>query len=604
MSLRIRAAILVLTAAAYANSLYGVFLFDDIQIYRNPTIRSLSAALTSAWDEYPRAYRRRPVVNFTFAVNYAISGLKPWSYHLVNIAIHMASALLVYDLLRRTITGGTESRLTRSAETVSGAVALLWAVHPLQTQSVTYVTQRCESLMALMFLLMLYALARGASSSRPVRWYVLSVLACWLGIGCKEVMVVAPVVALLFDRIYLAGDWKELCRKRGFVYLGFILSYSWLASMIARTNFDRMSREIAAGRSATAWEYLMTQPGVLLHYLRLSFWPAGLVLRYEWPVVKELSDAVLPGLVIVVLLTLTVWSLIKAPRIGFVAASFFIVLAPTSSIMPIRHPAFEHRMYLPLLSVLILAVLMVWWSAHRWVTISRKGQCALIALLAVVLAIGTHIRNQDYYSSQSMWADILSKQPHNSWAMCEVAMDSLESGKPEKALTLAANAVQHAPQLPKAHSTLGTILAETGNFEAAIASHSNALQLVPNDGDALLGLAVAYEQSGRWDEAVKAFDEALKYCTATDWVLINYAAALAARGKLSTAEQCVRNAIEFNPANGAAYNNLGSIIMMRGGQLDDAIGCFRSAVSFSPLDVRAQENLRRALHIKQTQSAG
>lgn len=267
----------VFTAVAYHNVFGGVFLFDDHSgIVRNRTIRSIESALFSDWEAIPTAYQRRPVVNWSYAVNYAVSGLDPWSYHVFNVLIHIGCMLLLFDFLRRTLQlESVPEDLRNNAVVLAGTIALLWGTHPLQTQSVTYTTQRCESLMSFCYLLCLYGVLQSSSSARKARWYCLVIASFVVGMATKEVMVTAPILVMIYDRIFLSASWRKLFRERRFLYGGFSIGILWLASALLRTSFDKMGREIASGRHATGWEYLLTQPEVLLRYLRLSFWPSG-----------------------------------------------------------------------------------------------------------------------------------------------------------------------------------------------------------------------------------------------------------------------------------------------------------------------------------------
>ena len=181
--------ILMLAASlAYSNCLNAPFIFDDISsIETSPAIRAL-------WPlSQVVANSNRPILNLTLAVNYAVGGLDVRGYHLVNVVVHLLAALTLFALVRQTLRlRDIASRFQESADLIAFSVSLIWLVHPLQTQAVTYIVQRGESLMGLFFLLFLYCTVRGALSPKPNGWYLSAVLCCWLGMGTKEVMVVAP----------------------------------------------------------------------------------------------------------------------------------------------------------------------------------------------------------------------------------------------------------------------------------------------------------------------------------------------------------------------------------------------------------------------------
>src|SRR5262252_678847 len=177
---------------AYTNSFHGVFIFDDLDIPKNLSIRTL----LPPWDAlFGIANVSRPLIGLSLAINYAISGLEVWSYHLLNLLIHLAAALTLFGIVRRTLIGPRlAERFGRHATTLSLAIAMIWLVHPLQTESVTYIIQRGESLMGMLYLLTLYCVIRGADSDRSRLWYAAAVAACAGGMLSKQVMATAPIV--------------------------------------------------------------------------------------------------------------------------------------------------------------------------------------------------------------------------------------------------------------------------------------------------------------------------------------------------------------------------------------------------------------------------
>ena len=203
-------------ALTYANSLSGPMLFDDQSaILDNPQIRHLwpiTAALAP-----PRAsvLANRPIVNLSFAINYAIGGLSVRGYHIGNVSLHILSALVLFGIIRMTLaTPKLRNRFAPAADAVALASALIWMVHPLHTESVDYLTQRTELMMGLFYLLTVYSAIRAARSTARDRWYGAAIVSCLLGMGCKESMVTAPVVVVLYDRIFLFDSMREAWRSR------------------------------------------------------------------------------------------------------------------------------------------------------------------------------------------------------------------------------------------------------------------------------------------------------------------------------------------------------------------------------------------------------
>ncbi len=352
---------MVAAVLAYHNSFSGPFIFDDVGISQNPTIRQLWPIWKPLCPpNHGETVTGRPLLNLSFAANYAVNGLNVWGYHVANLAIHVLAALLLFGILRRTflLPGGADIPVCLMNQDSRGrhkiflalAIALLWAIHPLQTESVTYIVQRAESLVALFYLLTLYCFIRGATSGRGRFWYAAAVLACLLGMASKEVMVSAPLMVLLYDRAFLAGSFREAWRRRYGVYLALASTWVLLGWLVIVAGGRGGSAGFGAG--VGSWAYLCTQFGAIVHYLKLSVWPHPLLLDYGRETVP-ITLEIVPDAILVVLLGLTTLvALWRWPKIGFLGAWFFAILAPTSSIVPVATQVIaEHRMYLPLAAV-------------------------------------------------------------------------------------------------------------------------------------------------------------------------------------------------------------------------------------------------------------
>ena len=402
--------IVIATLVAFSDSFCGVFVFDDYPgIINNRTLQHL----WPIWGPLcpPKnhaAVDGRPLLNLSFAINYAISGENVWSYHATNLMIHVLAALLLFGIVRRTLLlPATRDTWRDAALPLAFVIGLLWALHPLQTESVTYIAQRAESLVGLFYLLTLYCFIRGASSVSPLLsgegpgvraagdtsantlavlhdrphpsplpkgegtvWYVGSAAACLLGMASKEVMVSAPLVVLLYDRTFCAGSFREAWRRRRAFYLALAATWLLLGGLVLSTgNLGKTGG--TSPHEFTWWSYLLTQPGVIVYYLWLSVWPVDQCLDYGWPAAKTVTGVLFPMVAVLGLLALTAWALVKRPALAFLGVSFFAVLAPTSSFLPLRQAAFEHRMYLPL-AVVLTIIAMGGWQTFKWLVREEK----------------------------------------------------------------------------------------------------------------------------------------------------------------------------------------------------------------------------------------
>ena len=518
-------AVAAVTLWAYRGSLGGPFIWDDVpNIPGNPRIRQLG------WDAL--AGTSRPLTQLTFALNHALGGLDVRGYHAVNLVVHVLAALALYALARRTFASAAlRPRFGSAAPWLAVVLAASWAVHPLQTEAVTYIVQRAESLAGLLYLLVLHALARGAESRRPLGWHVAAVGCCALGMAVKPVMATAPLMALLYDRAFLAGSFRAaLARRRG-LYVALAASVLVLPVVLAagRHDWDVSTGFRMAG--LTPGRYALTQLAVVAHYLRLAVWPSPLILDYAWPTARGLGDVMPGALLTIPLLALTAVGLARNRAPGFLGAWCFVILAPTSSFVPIADAAFEHRMYLPLAAPLALA------AAGAWrIAAGRRGAtiAAVLAALAVVgtLAEVTVRRNRDYASEVAIWSDNIAKHPRN----------------------------------PRPYVQLGTALAAAGRSDEAIRSFETALRLKPDYGAALGNLTHARDAQGRLtlEQAIRDYGEALRLDPALQWTRYDLGLALIRAGRPEEAAARFSEALARDPGFAAAHYGLGVALALQG----------------------------------------
>jgi tetratricopeptide (TPR) repeat protein len=513
-TLLLLAVTLVATAVAHGPGLRGAFVFDDIREIRD------NASLDVLWPPWVAMLEggslpHRPLPYYTFALNRALHGTDVRGYHLVNLAIHVANGLLIWWLVATSLTTWCGWIDSRRASLVGWATATLWLVHPLGTQAVTYIYQRMELMAALAILCTLagfiQAIRPNRTAGESAAWLTASVVACGLGMGCKETAAAAPLLVPLFDALVAGTPPALMLRRRAGYFLASAACWGILAAVII--NQRERYPELNTGR-VLWWEYALNQPRVILHYLRLAVWPSGLCFDYGWPVERS-PAALLPAiLAVATLLTVAVAAIRWNRPLAFLGLAFFLLLAPTSSLLPVTDLCVEHRMYLPLACLVAVAVLGLD-RLLRLVGLGRVAAAGAIGLGIAASAAASHDRTGDYGTRLGLWSAAVRAAPENPRAVAAVAEALYRAGRLEEAVVAyersiamepaaavphtgraacllrlgrhreaaeaARTAISLAPDHPAAHSILGESLLRLGDPAAALAACRDALALDPTN---------------------------------------------------------------------------------------------------------------------------
>jgi tetratricopeptide (TPR) repeat protein len=513
----------------------------------------------------------RPLVALSFAVNYAIGGVSPIGYHLVNLALHVLCALTLLAIVRRALVCGAFGEvLAAAAPPLAFASALVFVLHPLQTEVVDYVSQRTESMMALAFLLTMYASLRVITrSGSEAGWTAAAIGACAAGALCKQPIVTAPLLALLFDAAFATGNIREALRRHRVLYGGLLASWVIVAALM-QTAPDPYSTGF--GSDVSPWTYALNQTLMIVRYLRLALVPSPLVLDYGLPQPVTLPD-VLPFALIVVALLATVLALWRVNRpIAYLGTWLFVTLAPTSSFVPIAtEVGAERRMYLPLAALSVLVVVGGWALATRaarvwrWDSVRPVAVCACAMFCAASLVL-TMRRNAEYRDPILMWRLTVSRFP-----------------------------------TARAHAALATELVKAGRRDEGVAEYRRAMTDYP---DAEYGLGVELAKGSDRDEAIERLESFIRRRPLDVKVLsaLNTIGEVQLmRGRLQKAADAFTGVIQRRPDNVQATLGLSNVHDARGLALvradrdQDAVAEFEAAVALNPGNRPAQENLGHAL---------
>jgi len=546
---RLLAPILIVAAGviAYCNSLNGPFIFDDIRaIEHNESIRALWPPQRALVAPPGNTFAARPIANLSFAISYAMFGLDVRGYHATNIALHVCAALVLYGVLRRTFRlPRLRERFGRDADAIALAITLLWEVHPMLSEAVTYISTRTEVLMGLFFLLTFYCAARAFESTRPAKWYALAVVACAIGMGCKEVMVAAPLLVFLYDALLVHdGSFLAPLRRRPAFYG--MLAATWLITPALLFLLTDLTKHTGQGLgSITPWRYALTQTGVIVHYFRLALWPDQLTIdHFDWPIAQSVAQVWAYALIVLAALLLTVSGLVRRRPWALLGAWVFAILAPTSSFVPLGSEVVaERRMYLPMIALLIALVLL----GRRLIGERRGLSVGVVGVLVVVLTIATLDRNTDYSSAVSIWTDTVEKRPYDMRALSELARLLAAEGRHREAREYAERVVRIDPTYPGALTALGGILIGEGRLEAANHNLRLAVLLDPRDSLAHANLGLALARQGRTDEAIEKYREALSRSPNFVDAHVYLAEALAQKGETAEAIAHLETALRLQP---------------------------------------------------------
>ncbi len=465
----------------YGWTLRTPFIFDDVAcIVNNPSIMYLFPL----WDEGPGSgplwppqdftTAGRPLVNLSLAINVAFDGLNPLGFHIFNLAMHWFATILLWAIVRRTLLlPYFGQRFTRSADLPALCVALLWALHPLQTEAVQYVSQRTELMMAVFYLSTLYCALRywtTATEGGRIGWPILAAISCLAGMACKEVTVTVPIVVLLYERTFVTGSLVTALRRSWPLYAG--LSVGWILLALLNVHGPR-SASAGFHLGVSPVVYWCTECEVLLLYLKLAVWPWPLVIHYGIPFCDSFAAA-WPWVLSVALLACgTLWLLWRNSPAGFLFAVVWLVLSPTLVVPVVSEVAAERRMYLPLAALCSFVVVEVYDALVRFFSSRPSGEGrrpfvrrpvvflgVFTLAVAAILSLMSVRRLSAYREALILWQDALRHQPDNYVVHTNLGVEYINAGRYEEAIDELRKADRLATSnRPKIHTELATALA-------------------------------------------------------------------------------------------------------------------------------------------------
>ncbi|MBN1670245.1 MAG: tetratricopeptide repeat protein [Kiritimatiellae bacterium] len=585
----------------YANAFYCSFHFDDKPaIVDNETIRD-PGNIRAIWERNPFRF----VTYLTLALNYRFGGLGVFGYHLVNNALHIATGLLLWWLVRLLLAapGGAGPPFSRRMTPL--LPALLFVAHPVQTQAVTYIVQRAACLATLFYLLAMVCHLK-AAHTRPdaarqrLLWSAGAVTGTVLAMFSKEIAFTLPFAILLLEAAFSPAAGTG--RKKRLLRLLPVISVGVAVPLCALCHPGTIQGLATEARIIPRTHYLLTQFHVMRTYIRLLVWPWPQNVDYHYPIATTLWELpTLLSLGCLLLVGAAGVALFRRNRlVGFGILFFFLALSVESSVVPLRDVIFEHRLYLPMAG---FTMVLAGGAAAGLSALQRRGVrprairlgwIALTALLTGAAGWATHRRNETWRDELALWRDVVAKSPnkgrgHNNLGLALAAM-----GRLDEAAAQYSRALEVDPFYGKAHHNLGLIFAGRKDYDAALLHFSAALELDPRNEDLPGNLGAAFANAGDYTNAVVQFSEAVRRNPDSLKARLNLGDAFERQDRYALAVEHYSRALELAPDAPKVHKKLGQSLA-ESGQLTPALAHFSRVLADVPHSAEAHNDFGLAL---------
>lgn len=533
---------LVVVCLAYGPALRGPFVFDDP--YLPFTAQEMANAGLLRW-----IGGVRPFLMFTFWLNFRLSEMQPYSYHLVNVLLHFLTGVCAWLIVRKLLEKAGERGFTREA--IAAFSGLLFLLHPLQTESVAYVASRSEALSVMFFYaaLAVFLWRRREAAG----WLTAAAVLVLFSAAAltKEHTAVLPALLLLTDYYFNPGFSFQGIRRNWRLY-GLIAAAGagalwWVWRIIRHADTAGFSV-----REFTWVQYFFTQCRAIWLYLRLFFVPYGQNIDHDFPISRTVLDhgAIVGLAALAALVAAALWYRRRFPLASYGFLAFLLLIAPTSSVVPILDPIAERRMYLPFIGLLLVVAEFL----RRWKTSRGRLVSALAAVLVVAAAL-TYNRSQVWGSDLALWQDSAAKSPH-----------------------------KYRP-----HFQLGFVYFTQGRCREALAEYDQAGRAATPDYRLLIDWSAAYECAGNGKEALRKLEQAAALSeTAHVYSLIGLQ--YLKQGQRGAALEALSRAEAIDPAYEMTYVYRGAVHVGQN-NLAGAVAEYRRALSLNPSNEMAQQGL-------------
>lgn len=563
--------------AVYSNTFKAPFVFDDgMYIENDPIIRSFhyfaapgeARELPAGPDFTPgvkQAFKTRPVGFLTFALNYRFGGLNAAGFHLFNLLIHLLNAILVYFLLAITFRTRPDEKGKTSGQAIAFFTALLFTVHPVQTQAVTYITQRFASLAAFFYLssILLYKSSCDAlKKDKKALFYASSLFSAVLAMLTKEISFTLPLMIALYDLFFLEGPTGKRAKRLA----PFFASMAIIPIRLASGGLQESMETLALSAGVSWRDYLFTELRVIVMYIRLLLFPAGQNIDYDFPVSHSLFEGrvFFSFLFLFGMALLAIYLFYRSKKdenkfhfrvISFGIFWFFITLSVESGLVPIGDFVFEHRLYLPSAGFLLAL------ATAGFPLLDRMKKYRLLAFgmpLSILLVFGAaaYERNGIWRDPIKLWEDTAHKSPAKFRPHNNLSVYYGKAGRYSEAIRESETALALAPDNSGIYLNLGGYYEKMGIYDKAAQEFTMAGKLQPGDYRAYEELGNIDEKEGRLENAVKEYQEALALAPANTEIHNDLGIAYAVLRDYRDAEKEFTTALNIDPGYNPARNNL------------------------------------------------
>lgn len=585
----------------YFNALFNDFVYDDYQqIVENHGLRDLGnlprVFVEDVWSFMGGGQSNyyRPLMHAMYMLNYALFGLRPWGFHLVNILFHAGVSVLVLLTSCKLL---AMSRLQTSGLLLSFVAALLFATHPIHTEAVTWIACLPELSFTLFYLWSLYAYMGAVQDEQIVSRsrYAQSLMLFVLATLCKETALTLPLMLVVYDYSSTWDSYRPLQYIKRYVpFLTAAVLYLAMRSLVL-SGFAPLKRH----SGLSAYEYFINVFPLFARYLEKLILPLDLKVFYVFKPISSLlttSGAVTLG----VTLSFIVAAIIAARKNRLVFFNLLIIAVPLLPVLYI--PALgdntftERYLYLPSFGFVFLAALLIGWLIDRKPQVA-KGLLAAVLVLAAFYSVATVQRNMVWKNELSLWLDAVKKEPGGATPHSQLGVAYTDLGDVAKALEQFQIALRINPDFPDPYANIGLLYYKMNQVDKAIEYFHKALQLKPASPETHNNIGLAYASLGKLDQAVASFQESLRLKSGQPGVYNNLGDAYEKMGLIDKAIGEYRNALRLQANNAEAYNHMG-IAFAKKRMVDEALGYFQEALRLDPHNSNYHNNIAKAYTMK------